>query len=110
MPRKAATAVANSNLVKTAFFGCDLNLGRIVSAIGSVGIPLSVGFVKVFLEGVPIFPNGTCVMGNEVELAEIMVQPYIRLKVNLGMGNGQFRIMASDLGYEYVKINAHYHT
>jgi len=108
--RKAATAVANSNLVKTAFFGCDLNLGRIVSAIGSVGIPLLVGSVKVFLEGVPVFANGTCVMGNEVELAKIMVQPYIRLKVNLGTGNRQFRIITSDLGYDYIKINAHYHT
>ena len=108
--RKAATAVANSNLVKTAFFGCNPNMGRIVSAIGSVGIPLPVSFVKVFLEGVPIFANGTCVIGNEKKLAEIMVQPYIRLKVNLGTGNRQFRIMASDLGYDYVKINAHYHT
>ena len=108
--RKVAYAVANSNLVKTAFFGCDPNWGRIISAIGSVNIPLCAGSVKVFLEDVPLFANGSGITGYEPRLAEIMAQPYIKLKVNLGMGNRFFRVLASDLGYDYVKINAHYHT
>jgi glutamate N-acetyltransferase/amino-acid N-acetyltransferase len=108
--RKVAYAVANSNLVKTAFFGCDPNWGRIISAIGSVNIPLSAGSVKVFLEDAPLFANGSGITGYEPRLAEIMAQPYIKLKVNLGMGNRFFRVLASDLGYDYVKINAHYHT
>ena len=38
--RRVAYAIANSNLVKTAFFGEDPNWGRIIAAIGSSGIPL----------------------------------------------------------------------
>ncbi|OIP91130.1 MAG: bifunctional ornithine acetyltransferase/N-acetylglutamate synthase, partial [Syntrophaceae bacterium CG2_30_58_14] len=43
---RVAYAVANSNLVKTAFFGGDPNWGRIISAAGSVGIDLPVGQVR----------------------------------------------------------------
>jgi glutamate N-acetyltransferase/amino-acid N-acetyltransferase len=37
--RRVAYAVANSTLVKTAFYGGDPNWGRIISAAGSIGIP-----------------------------------------------------------------------
>jgi glutamate N-acetyltransferase/amino-acid N-acetyltransferase len=108
--KKAAYAVANSNLVKTAFFGCDPNWGRIISAVGSIGINLAVDAMEVTFENVAVFAGGTGVTGSGQRLAEIMAQPHIRLRVNLAAGNKQFRLLTSDLGFDYVKINAHYHT
>lgn len=108
--RKAAYAIANSNLVKTAFFGSDPNWGRIISAVGSAGIVVSAEAVKVFFEDVPVFANGSGLKGYEKKLTEIMARSSIRLRIYLGTGKQQFTLLASDLGYDYVKINAHYHT
>jgi glutamate N-acetyltransferase / amino-acid N-acetyltransferase len=108
--RKAAYAVANSNLVKTAFFGCDPNWGRIISAIGSADISLSIAAVKIFFEDVLIYSHGVGMTGCEDRLADIMAESYIRLRIDIGSGKKCFSLLTSDLGYDYVKINAHYHT
>ncbi len=108
--KKAAYAVANSNLVKTAFFGGDPNWGRIISALGSIGVEMAIDSVTVHFEDVAVFAGGMGIRGVEKELAEIMTSPCIRLQVDLAVGQRGFRILASDLGFDYVKINAHYHT
>lgn len=108
--RRVAFAVANSNLVKTAFFGGDPNWGRIISAVGSVGIDLPVDKVRLFFEGVPLFADGKGSPGREEELATIMKQTEIRVRIGLGMGRRSWTVCSSDLTYDYVKINAHYHT
>lgn len=108
--KKAAYAVGRSNLVKTAFFGGDPNWGRIIQAAGSVGIPLPVEAVEVRLEELPIFRRGCGVAGAGERLAEIMKQDTIHVTVHLGMGDKTWHLAASDLTFEYVRINAHYHT
>ncbi|MHB8907317.1 MAG: bifunctional glutamate N-acetyltransferase/amino-acid acetyltransferase ArgJ [Syntrophales bacterium] len=108
--RRVAYAIANSNLVKTAFFGGDPNWGRIISAAGSVGIALPVDRVRLFFEDVPLFSCGTGIPGREGELASIMEQNEIRVRIGLGMGQRSWTICTSDLTFDYVKINAHYHT
>ncbi len=108
--RRVAYAIANSNLVKTAFFGGDPNWGRIISAAGSVGIDLPVDRVRLFFEDVPIFAGGKGIQGREEELAGLMKQTEIRVRIGLGMGHQCWTVCASDLSFDYVKINAHYHT
>lgn len=108
--KKAGYAIANSNLVKTAFFGSDPNWGRIISAVGSIGINVAVDAMEVTFENVTVFAAGAGVTGSGQRLAEIMAQPHVCLRVNLAAGNKQFRLLTSDLGFDYVKINAHYHT
>ena len=108
--RKAAYAVADSNLVKTAFFGCDPNWGRIISALGASGADLIEDAVEVFCEDLPLFAGGKGVAGCSQKLGELMAQPTIKLRVNLGAGKKNLRLYTSDLTFEYVKINAHYHT
>lgn len=108
--QRVAYAIANSNLVKTAFFGGDPNWGRIISAAGSIGIALPVDRVRLFLEGVPIFADEKGVAAQEAQLGQIMKQPEIRLRLALGMGCRSWTVCASDLSFDYVKINAHYHT
>ncbi len=108
--KKIAYAVANSNLVKTAIFGCDPNWGRILQAAGSTEVSLPIDKVALFFEDVPVFTNGHAVYGHENALAEIMASETVRIVIKLGMGKKAFRISASDLTYDYIKINAHYHT
>ncbi|OPY89445.1 MAG: Arginine biosynthesis bifunctional protein ArgJ [Syntrophus sp. PtaU1.Bin208] len=108
--RRVAYAVANSNLVKTAFYGGDPNWGRIISAAGSIGIPLPVEAVRLVFEEVCLFEDGQGTAFPSDRVAAIMAQETIRVRLELGMGNKGFRIYASDLSFEYVKINAHYHT
>ena len=108
--QKVAYAIANSNLVKTAFFGEDPNWGRIISAAGSVGIDLPVDRVCLFLEDMPLFAEGRGIGGREKELAAIMKQPEIRVRLEMGMGSSAWTVCSSDLTFDYVKINAHYHT
>ncbi len=108
--QRIAYAVANSNLVKTAFFGEDPNWGRIVSAAGSLGIGLATEKVRLFLEDIPIFADGKGIGGSETELFAIMKRPEIRVRLALGMGSRSWTICTSDLTFDYVKINAHYHT
>jgi glutamate N-acetyltransferase / amino-acid N-acetyltransferase len=108
--QRIAYAVANSNLVKTAFFGGDPNWGRIISAAGSIGIGLPVERVRLFLEDVPVFAGEKGIGGRERDLAEIMKRPEIRVRLELGMGRRSWTVCTSDLTFDYVKINAHYHT
>ena len=108
--KKIAYAIANSNLVKTAFFGGDPNWGRIIAAAGAIGIPLPVDEVQLLFEDVPVFQHGRGVDSNLPSLKTIMEQEEIKIVLRVGMGKKDWRIFTSDLGFEYIKINAHYHT
>jgi glutamate N-acetyltransferase/amino-acid N-acetyltransferase len=108
--RRIAYAIANSNLVKTAFFGGDPNWGRIISAAGAAGVPLPVSQVRLFLEDTLVFSEGTGVADRLGELPAIMKSNEIRVRLAVGMGRRSWRVFASDLSLDYVKINAHYHT
>lgn len=108
--RKVAYRIANSNLVKTAFFGGDPNWGRIVSAIGASGIPLSSEAVEVRMEDVLIFSQGKGTSPAGTTLHDIMKKDTIQLTVALGRGRRSFTMYTSDLSHTYVDINALYHT
>ncbi|MCX5827931.1 MAG: bifunctional glutamate N-acetyltransferase/amino-acid acetyltransferase ArgJ [Deltaproteobacteria bacterium] len=108
--KKIAYAIANSNLVKTAFFGGDPNWGRIIAAAGAIGILLPVDEVRLSFEDVPVFQHGRGIDSNIPFLKTIMEQEEIKIVLRVGMGRKDWRIFTSDLGFEYIKINAHYHT
>jgi glutamate N-acetyltransferase/amino-acid N-acetyltransferase len=108
--KRIAYAIANSNLVKTAFYGCDPNWGRIMAAAGSTGVEFPVEGVALYIENIPVFTRGCRTDGHEKELAEIMHRKEIKVRLLLGMGNKSYRVCASDLSMEYIRINAHYHT
>ncbi len=108
--RKIAYAIANSSLFKTACFGQDPNWGRIIAAAGSAGIPLPVDAVDVYFEETAVFKQGRGVSGDMKKLRQIMSKETLRLRIQLAMGAKSFCLYTSDLSYDYVKINAHYHT
>jgi glutamate N-acetyltransferase/amino-acid N-acetyltransferase len=105
-----ARRVATSPLVKTAAFGRDPNWGRVLAAAGSA--PFDGGFARVdpgvlrlSLNGTPVFAAGTPA-GGRPELAGASLD----IELDLGLGRGTAAYLASDLSYDYVRLNAEYAT
>jgi glutamate N-acetyltransferase/amino-acid N-acetyltransferase len=109
--KRAAMAVANSCLVKTAFFGQDANWGRIFCAVGYSGAEVDQSRAELFFDDVQMVKDGLFVGGDaEARGTDVLKQPEFSVKVNLHLGTGEATIYTSDLSYEYVKINADYRT
>ena len=108
--RRVAFTVANSPLVKTAFFGEDANWGRIVAAAGRAGVPLVAERVTLYFDGLCVFREGTPLSGQDVEeqASRVFKQKEITVQLDLGLGSASFTAYTCDFSYDYVKINASY--
>jgi glutamate N-acetyltransferase/amino-acid N-acetyltransferase len=108
---RMARTVANSNLVKTAFFGEDANWGRIMGAMGRSGVKFNPDRVDIAFGDVVIVKNGLSV-GQEQELAAtaLLRQKSITVCIDLKDGAGCEEIYTCDFSIDYVKINADYRT
>ncbi len=105
-----ARRVATSPLVKTAAFGRDPNWGRVLAAAGSA--PWIGGFAEldpdlltVSFDGVTVFASGA-----PTGLVPTLGGTSCRVDLVLGLGDGDAAYLASDLTYDYVRINAEYTT
>lgn len=103
-------AIANSPLVKTAFFGEDPNWGRVICAVGYSGADMVPEKTVVKFGGITIFANGTGATYDEKALAHVMKEKDIVIDIELNMGQEDATVWSCDLSYEYVKINGEYHT
>ena len=108
--RKVAFTVANSKLVKTAFFGQDPNIGRFMMAIGNAGVPVVEETIDVALGSVKVVRRGLAVGTRESAAAKVMRRPSFTVRISLGMGDAATSVWTSDLGHEYVRINSDYRT
>lgn len=109
--RRLAFAVARSSLVKTSFFGEDPNWGRVLSALGYSGETFDPAKVDISYGGVPLLRRGRPTSeAQQAKAHRAMQKPEFTVKIHLGGGKGQARVFASDLTYEYVRINAEYST
>jgi len=107
--QKAAMAVGNSNLVKTAVFGRDPNWGRIMAALGRAGIKIEEHRVEIWIGGVKIVDGGTMISERaEREVADKMKEEEIPISIHLNQGKWKDRVLTCDLTYDYIKINADY--
>ncbi len=108
---RAADAVANSPLVKTAWYGQDLNWGRMVAAAGYAGVRLDPARIAVSLNGLPVVRRGRGLEGEAfARAAAEMKRKELAFVLDLGVGKGSDRILTCDLTDTYVRINADYPT
>ncbi|HSB51706.1 MAG TPA: bifunctional glutamate N-acetyltransferase/amino-acid acetyltransferase ArgJ [Dissulfurispiraceae bacterium] len=107
--RRAARAVADSLLVKTAMYGNDANWGRIMAALGYSGIALDEPKVDIYLNGLAVVKGGLG-KGNDKAANERLRAREVSIEIDLGIGTGSDAVMTCDLTEEYVKINAEYRT
>ncbi len=108
--RCAAKSVANSNLTKCALFGNDPNWGRIACAVGYSGAAFSKEKMNIILCGVPVFKNLQPVIFDELKLHKRLKSKIVTIDINLGIGKSEAIAHTCDFSYDYVKINAEYHT
>jgi len=109
--KKVAYTVAESPLVKTAFFGEDANWGRIIAAVGRAGVPIAPEKIQICFDKVHLVKDGQgC--GKELEAAATHVLKSRRFSVtiDLGLGPAKATVYTCDLTADYIKINAHYRT
>lgn len=107
---RIARTIAESPLTKTALFGCDPNWGRILAAAGRCGVrfrpeetTLTIGDLVIVRNGAPVpveaAPARASVSGREVDV-----------RLTVGTGPGSATVYTCDFSYDYVRINAEYHT
>ncbi|HIJ90208.1 MAG: bifunctional glutamate N-acetyltransferase/amino-acid acetyltransferase ArgJ [Desulfobulbaceae bacterium] len=106
---QAARTVANSNLVKTAFFGEDANWGRIIAALGRSGAQFDQQKVDIAFDDVFMVKHGLG-QGAEVEAraTAVLKKPEFVVTVDLHAGEASKDIHTCDFSIDYVKINADY--
>lgn len=125
--RGAGKAIVNGPLVKTAIFGNDPNVGRIIGALGdyfgSSGIKLRRETVVISLGGITIFKDNQFKLdgGKEKQLQTYLANaayslsgnfpPHdrsVEIRVSLGCGRHKAAVLGADLTYDYVRENAAY--
>lgn len=108
--RDVAYTIAHSPLVKTALFASDPNWGRILAAIGRAGIlDLDIERVRIWLDDVIIVRDGGRANDyTEAAGKRVMAKSEFSIRVDLGRGEANARVLTCDLSYDYVKINAEY--
>ena len=106
-----ARTVANSSLVKTAFFGEDANWGRIIAAMGRCGVRFHPEQVDISFGDILIVKNGTGQgAAAEEAAAKVLQEKNITVSIDLKDGNACEEIYTCDFSVDYVKINADYRT
>ena len=108
--RMIAKSVVGSSLVKTAIFGQDPNWGRILAAIGYAGADVSVDYIDIWIEGIPVMQASSPVAFDPEETSDAMAGELLTLTIDLHDGEAEAQAWGCDLSYDYVKINALYRT
>ena len=116
--QKVAKSVITSNLFKAAVFGEDPNWGRILCAVGYSEAELIVDKVNIFLgndtnalqKGVQVAKNGMGIEFDNEKAVKILKNEKVEILIELNDGEFSSTAWGCDLSYDYVKINAEYHT
>ena len=105
-----AAAVADSPLVKTALYGGDPNWGRIAQAVGAATAGLAPVPVDITIEGVQVCARGSYVPHDADALKAAVQREEVEYEIGLPGDGVEIERYFSDLGHEYVTINADYTT
>ena len=108
--KASALKIANSNLFKTAIFGQDLNWGRINAALGVSGCEMDPDKIDIYFGEEKIVENGIGIDIEKDKGKKLLSKKEIRIAIDLKYGKGSWTVWTSDLSFDYIKINALYHS
>jgi len=108
--RRAAKAIANSPLVKTAIHGGDPNWGRLIAVAGRAGVAFELERAAVSIGSTVLFKDGHPHDEAAPLAAEYLKGTDLTVSVDLGAGRASSTVWTCDLSAEYVRINADYRT
>jgi len=102
---KIARSVGNSLLVKTSWYGSDPNWGRLADAAGYARVGLKEECFDIHYDEVPALIKGKPQDSKLSEWKTIVSKKRFRITLNLNQGDGNFRLLTSDLSEAYVDFN-----
>ena len=108
--RISAHTISRSPLLKCALFGEDPNWGRVMSSLGSSGIDMDQNAVDIWFDELKVVENGITTGFKEESAKNVLKKSEYNITIDLKVGNVQATLWTCDLSYDYVKINAEYHT
>lgn len=108
--KEAAMTVANSNLVKCAFFGGDPNWGRIMAAIGNSKVKVKPANIDIYFGDEPMVMAGTGVVYCAQTVEEMLRSREIKVTIDLNLGVEKAAVWTTDLTHDYIRLNAEYKT
>jgi len=104
--RDAVKSVLRSPLVKSAIYGEDPNIGRIIAALGKSSASFDEEDIKIDINNIRVVNKGR--INNLHEVKDKMKNDSIEIQVSLGSGNYEANGWGCDLSPEYVQINSGY--
>ena len=108
--KQVGMSVANSPLVKTAFFGQDANPGRTICAVGYSGVQLDPEKISIRFGALTVYDKGLVTKFDEDAMRKILAEHDIIVDIELGLDDAAATVYTCDLSFQYVKINADYTT
>jgi glutamate N-acetyltransferase/amino-acid N-acetyltransferase len=106
MAEKVASAVANSNLTKSALYGGSPPPGRILCACGYSGARINPKKIDIWLNQFLVVKDGAVIKFSESRVKSSLASSEIEIKIDLRRGKESVAFLTCDLSPEYVKINA----
>ena len=103
-----AKSIISSNLVKTAFFGADPNIGRIVCAMGYSRVEFDFSLVDADICGIDILTKGEFANFSPEKVSEALKNPEIIININMNQGAAEGFALGCDMTYEFINMNGLY--
>jgi glutamate N-acetyltransferase/amino-acid N-acetyltransferase len=103
--RRAARAVASSQLVQCSLYGSDPYWGRVLSELGASGAFLEPERVDIAYNGVTVCRHGIAALHDETALQASMAHRFIEIVCDLNVGRGEAAMRFTDLTHAYVDEN-----
>ncbi|QQY09428.1 MAG: bifunctional glutamate N-acetyltransferase/amino-acid acetyltransferase ArgJ [Candidatus Xiphinematobacter sp.] len=104
--RSAAESVANSLLLKCAWFGNNPGWGRVMDALGYSSARFQEERVNIFLNRLPMVIGGVAGPASSLSLGRVAASAAFHISIHLNSGKGHYTILTTDLTEEYVRLNS----
>ncbi len=102
---KICRAIGNSLLVKSSWFGCDPNWGRLTDAAGYARTGIVLDKIDLYYDDVEVLKSGQPIDANKPLWHKIVANKTFTVTMNLNLGDAEEAILAADLTDEYVNFN-----
>ncbi len=103
--RRAAEAVAKSQLVKCSWAGGDPNWGRIIDAAGYSGAKFDPDLTDIDYDSVAAVRGGQPAPGPVARLKRVAARKAFVVSVDFHAGEESYSVLTTDLTEEYVRFN-----
>ena len=102
---KIARSIGNSLLVKASWCGEDPNWGRLADAAGYARAGLDHHKLDIDYDETPVLRGGQPIDANLPQWRQIVKKNRFSVRIRLNIGQGAFRLLATDLTEAYVTFN-----